>query len=57
MRMPEERWPAIIHSQMPTQRRRRGRSRRSWRDGITEAMNKGGWGKKMPKTGYFGEED
>jgi hypothetical protein len=48
MRMPEERWPAIIHSWIPPRRRKRGRSKRSWRDGVTEAMKKG-WGR--------GEED
>jgi hypothetical protein len=38
MRMPEERCPAIIHSWIPPGRRNRGRPRRSWRDGVTEAM-------------------
>jgi hypothetical protein len=56
MRIPEERWPAIFHSWIPWGRRKRGRPRRSWRDGITEAIKKGGWGKKTPKTGDFGEE-
>jgi hypothetical protein len=57
MRMPEERWPAIIHSWIPPGRRERGQPRWSWRDGVTEAMKKGGWGKKTPRTGYFGGED
>jgi hypothetical protein len=57
MRMPEERWPAIIHSWIPQGRRKGGRPRRSWRDGITEAREKGGWGKKTPRIGYFGGED
>jgi hypothetical protein len=57
MRMPEERWPAIIHSWIPPGRRRRGQPRRSWQDGVTEAMKKGGWGKKTPRTGYCGGED
>jgi hypothetical protein len=35
-RMPEERWPTIIHSWIPPGRRKRGRRRRSWRDGVTE---------------------
>jgi hypothetical protein len=42
MRMPEERWPAIIHSWIPPGRRKRGRRRRSWRDGVTEAMKERG---------------
>jgi hypothetical protein len=42
MRMPEERWPAIIHSWIPPGRRKSGRPRRSWRDGITNAMTKTG---------------
>jgi hypothetical protein len=41
-RMPEERWPAIIHSWIPPGRRKRGQPRRPWRDGITEALKKGG---------------
>jgi hypothetical protein len=57
MRMSEERWPAIIHSWIPPGRRKKGRPRWSWRDCITEAMKKGEWGKKTPRTGYFGEED
>jgi hypothetical protein len=58
MRMPEERWPAIIHSRIPPGRRKRGRPMRSWRDCITEAIKKkGGWWKKMHSTRYFGEED
>jgi hypothetical protein len=58
MGMPEERWPAIIHSWIPPGRRKRGRPRRSWRDGgITEAMEKRWMGKKTPRTGYFEEED
>jgi hypothetical protein len=51
MRMPEERWPAIIHSWIPPERRKRGRPRRSWRswrDGITEAMKKGDEGRRRP---------
>jgi hypothetical protein len=39
-RMPEERWPAIIHSWIPPGRRKRGRRRRSWRDGVTDAMKR-----------------
>jgi hypothetical protein len=38
MRMPEEKWPAIIHSWIPPGRRKRGRPRWSRRDGVTEAM-------------------
>jgi hypothetical protein len=38
--MPEERWPAIIHLWIPAGRRKRRRPRRSWREGITEAMKK-----------------
>jgi hypothetical protein len=57
MRMPEERWPAIIHSWIPPERRKRGRPRRSWWDCITEAMKKGGWRTKTPRTGYFSEEN
>jgi hypothetical protein len=41
MRMPEERWPATIHSWISAGRRKRGRPRQSWQDGITEAMEKG----------------
>jgi hypothetical protein len=44
MKMPEERWPAIIHSWIPLGRRKRERPRRSWRDGITEEMKKRGMG-------------
>jgi hypothetical protein len=58
IRMPEEGWPAVIHSWIPPGRRKRGRPRRSWRAGVTEAMGKkGGSGQKTPRTGYFGEED
>jgi hypothetical protein len=46
MRMPEERWPAIIHSWIPPGRRARGRPRLSWRDGITEAMKRKGMGQE-----------
>jgi hypothetical protein len=42
IRMAEERWPAIIHSRIPPGRRKRRRPRRSWRDGVTEAMEKRG---------------
>jgi hypothetical protein len=49
MTMPEERLPAIIHSWIPPGRRKRGRPRWSWRDGVTEVMT--------PTTGYFGGED
>jgi hypothetical protein len=42
MRMPEDRWPAIIHSCIPPERRKRGRPRRSWWNGIKEAMKKRG---------------
>jgi hypothetical protein len=48
MRMPEERWPAIIHSWIPPGRRKRGRPRRSWRDGITGAMKNGDEGRRRP---------
>jgi hypothetical protein len=41
MRMPEERWLAVIHSRIPAGRRTRERPRRSWRDGVTEAMERG----------------
>jgi hypothetical protein len=46
MRMPEERWPAIIHSWIPQGRRKGGRPRRSWRDSIPEAMEKRGMGEE-----------
>jgi hypothetical protein len=55
MRMPEERWPAIIHSWIPAGRRddlggHGGMaSQRQWK--------KGGWGEKTHRTGYFGGED
>jgi hypothetical protein len=39
-RMPEERWPALTHSWIPPGRRKRGRPRCSWRDGVTEAMKR-----------------
>jgi hypothetical protein len=57
VRMPEERWPAVIHSWIPPGRRKRGRPRWSWRDGVTEAMKRRWMGQKTPKTGYFGEEN
>jgi hypothetical protein len=58
MRMPQERWPAIIHLWIPQWRRKRGRPRQSWRDGITQTTKKRGeMGKKTPWTGYFGDED
>jgi hypothetical protein len=57
MKMPEERWPAIIHSWIPVKKEEGTTYRRSWRDGVTETMGKGGWGKKTPRTGYFGGED
>jgi hypothetical protein len=57
VRMPEERWPAIIHSWIPPGRRKRGRPRWSWRDGVTGAMKRRWMGQKTPKTGYFGEEN
>jgi hypothetical protein len=41
MRMPEDRWPAIIHSWIPSGRRKRRPRRRSWRDCIMEEMEKG----------------
>jgi hypothetical protein len=44
MRIPEGRWSAIIHSWIPAGRRKRRRPRRSWREGVTEAMEKGGMG-------------
>jgi hypothetical protein len=40
MRLPEERWPATIHSWIPPRRRKRERPKRSWRDVISEAMKK-----------------
>jgi hypothetical protein len=46
MRMPEDRWPAIIHSWFPLGRRKRGRPWRSWQDCITEAMKKRGMREK-----------
>jgi hypothetical protein len=46
MRMPEERLPAIIHSWIPPGRRKRGRPRWSWRDGVTEAMKRRGMGEE-----------
>jgi hypothetical protein len=42
MRMPEERWPAIIYSWIPPGRRKRGRPRQSWLKDIMEAMKKRG---------------
>jgi hypothetical protein len=57
MRMPVKRWPAIIQSWIPPGRRKTGRPRRSCRDGVTEAMEKGGWVQKTPGAGYFGEEN
>jgi hypothetical protein len=48
MRITEERWPAIIHSWIPLE---------TWWGHVTEAMEKGGWGKLMSRTRYFGEED
>jgi hypothetical protein len=38
MRMSKKRWSAIIQSWIPPGRRKRGRPRRSWQDGVTEAM-------------------
>jgi hypothetical protein len=40
MRMPEERWPAIIHTWIPLGIRKTGRPRRSGWDGVTEEMKK-----------------
>jgi hypothetical protein len=49
MRMPEERWPAIIHSWIPPGGRKRGRPRRSWRDVIAgETKKKGEGGRRRP---------
>jgi hypothetical protein len=48
MRTPEERWPAIIHSWIPSGRRKRGRPRRPWWDGVTEAMEERGNGGRLP---------
>jgi hypothetical protein len=44
MRMPEERWPVIVHSWIPPGRRKKGLPNRPWRDGVTEAMKKRGLG-------------
>jgi hypothetical protein len=44
----------------PSGKKDEGRTRWSWQDGIIEVMKRrggGGWGKKTPRTGYFGEED
>jgi hypothetical protein len=49
MRMPEERWPAIIHSWFPLGRRMGGMHHRG--------NEKKGGGKKMLRTWYFAEED
>jgi hypothetical protein len=46
MRMPEERWPAIIPSWIAPGRRKRGRPRRSWQDGVTVAMKNRGMGEE-----------
>jgi hypothetical protein len=46
MRIPEERWPAVIHSWIPPGRRKRGRPRLSWWDGITEVMRERGKGEE-----------
>lgn len=37
-RMDENRWPRKVLEWIPPERRKRGRPRRSWRDGIEEAM-------------------
>jgi hypothetical protein len=42
MRMPEGRWPARIHSWILEGRRKRGRPRWSWWDGVRGAMEKRG---------------
>jgi hypothetical protein len=47
MRMPEERWPAVIHSCIRLGRSKRGRPRRSWRGDITEEKKKDG-GRRRP---------
>jgi hypothetical protein len=56
MRMPEERWPAIIHSWIPPEEGR-GDDLGGHGGVASEAVEKRGWGKKTPTTGYFGEED
>jgi hypothetical protein len=56
MRIPEERWPAIIHSWIPPEEGR-GDDLGGHCGVASEAMKKGGWGKKTPRTGYFGGED
>ncbi|XP_030747136.1 uncharacterized protein LOC115875769 [Sitophilus oryzae] len=38
MRMPDDRWPKRVFQWVPPQRRKRGRPRRSWNDGIRESM-------------------
>ncbi|XP_030757801.1 uncharacterized protein LOC115883584 [Sitophilus oryzae] len=38
MRMPDYRWPKRVFQWVPSQRRKRGRPRRSWNDGIRESM-------------------
>jgi hypothetical protein len=40
--MPQERWPAVIHSWIPAGRRKMGQPRCSWQDGITEEMEERG---------------
>ena len=38
-RMDEDRWPKRLMTWIPTQRRRRGRPRKTWKDGVTKAMS------------------
>ncbi|XP_073994543.1 uncharacterized protein [Rhodnius prolixus] len=38
MRMDEDRWPRRIHSFTPQERRKRGRPRKRWMEGVEQAM-------------------
>mgnify|MGYP005985278163 FL=1 len=39
-RMPDDRWPKRLFKWVPPGRRKRGRPRRSWNDGMREAMER-----------------
>ena len=39
VRMNEERWPRKVLDYTPPNRRKKGRPRKTWKDGITNAMN------------------